>query len=151
MAYYTVADLEKITIHEYDNLLFEKLGTTDMDIIEKDLDTYFPFKDADAFRQGACQLFADALKKRFGHKVYIIESGNAFHIFCKSEDGRLYIDVRGKTPSFNEFVQGLFGINNETDNSQEYKFVDSDFNQPFHDIGRKFAEAIIRNDEERYA
>ena len=130
MAYYTQSDLEEISIYQYDDLLIEKLGTADVDDIVAENDTAFAFEDADDFRQGACQLFAYALKETFGYKVYKIQSGKSFHIFCKSDDGRVYIDVRGKTSSFEEFVQELFLINSEIDNSEEYQFIEADFNQP---------------------
>ena len=67
MVYYTEADLKEISIHKYDNLLIQKLGTADVDEIEVDDETFFPFTDADVFRQGTCQLFAYALKKTFGY------------------------------------------------------------------------------------
>ena len=151
MAYYTQSNLEAISIHQYDNLLIEKLGTADVEGIVAEDGTVFAFDDADDFRHGACQLFAYALKEAFGYKVYKIQSNKSFHIFCKSDDGRVYIDVRGKTSSFEEFVQELFLINSEIDNSEEYQFIEADFNQPFHDVGLLFAEAIIRNDPKRYA
>lgn len=62
----------------------------------------------------------------------------------------MYIDVRGKTTSFKEFVRGLFLIKNEIDDSKEYKFIESDFNQPFHDVGLMFAESIIQDNPKRY-
>ena len=151
MAYYTQEDLEAISIHKYDNLLIKKLGIADVDDIVDEDGEAFPYDDADDFLQGACQLFAYALKEAFEYKVYKIQSGTSFHIFCKSDDGRVYIDVRGKTVSFKEFVQGLFSIKTEIDNSEEYKFIESDFNQPFYDVGLMFAEAIIQDDLERYA
>lgn len=66
-----------------------------------------PYTDADDFRQGSCQLFAYALNEKYGYPVYIIEKGPYFHIFCKTKDGLNYVDVRGMTSSFCEFILEL--------------------------------------------
>ena len=151
MEYLTREQLCAISIHRYDYLLKEKYGTTDVENMIADDGTEFALDDADIFRQGVCQLFAYALRETFGYTVYKIQSGTSFHIFCKSEDGTEYIDVRGKTKSFEEFVNGSDLLDTDIDDSKEYTFDYSDLNDPFYDIGLLFAEAIIHDNPERYA
>ena len=98
--YFCKEDLEQISIKEY-------LGS-DKSITElvDDIDSDFVLDNADVFRQGVCQLFAYALNQKFNYPVFIITVDGRFHIFCKSEDGKYYIDVRGITPDFEKFIRG---------------------------------------------
>lgn len=151
MEYLSKEELQAVSIHKYDDLLNEKYGTTKVEEMVAADGTEFVLDDADIFRQGVCQLFAYALREKFGYKVFKLQSGVSFHIFCKSDDGTEYIDVRGKTKSFKTFVDGSELIYTDTDDSEEYVFEESDLAEPFYDIGIMFAEAIIHDNPERYA
>ena len=142
--YFCKEDLEQISIKEY-------LGT-DKSITElvDDIDSDFVLDNADVFRQGVCQLFAYALNQKFNYPVFIISVDGRFHIFCKSEDGKYYIDVRGITPDFEKFIRGTEVPYTPVDISVPYSFIEEDFNGEYHDIGLRFAGAIIDEDEERY-
>ena len=142
--YYSKEDLELISIKKY-------LGT-DKSIIElvDDIDSDFVLDNADVFRQGVCQLFAYALKQRFNYPVFVITVDGHLHIFCKSEDGKYYIDVRGITSDFEKFIKGTEVPYTSVDISEPYSFVSEDLTAEYHEIGLRFARAIINEDEERY-
>ena len=150
MNYYKKADLQKIRIESFSEELRNNNQINYSDALVEDIDSDFILDDADIFRQGVCQLFAFALNQKYGYTAYILEVGNGFHIFCKSSDKSEYIDVRGKTKSFEEFVYGSELAYTDIDISKEYVFSDEDFNGEHYDIGLAFAQAIIENDAKRY-
>ena len=69
----------------------------------------FPYGYADSLLRGSCQLFALSLSKQFGYQAYVIESNDTkrFHAFCRvSKNNQFYyIDARGVTTSFDEFME----------------------------------------------
>ncbi|MBE2989098.1 hypothetical protein IMK14_00255 [Sneathia sp. DSM 16630] len=142
--YFCKEDLEQISIKEY-------LGT-DKSITElvNDIDSDFVLDNADVFKQGVCQLFAYALNQKFNYPVFIITVDERFHIFCKLEDGKYYIDVRGITLDFEKFIKGTEVPYMPVDISVPYSFVEEDFNGEYHYTGLLFAKAVIYEDEERY-
>ncbi|MBQ3206282.1 MAG: hypothetical protein IJB37_07005 [Peptococcaceae bacterium] len=148
MEFYNESDLSKLSI-----LQFSKQLTGDKSInylnqlVEND--ERFIFYNADVFRQGVCQVFAYALHKRFGYKVYIISIERGCHIFCKTLDNQ-YVDVRGMTHSFDEFISGLALPNIKNDTSEAYSFTNDDLNGAHYDIALAFANALIDYDIQRY-
>ena len=67
----------------------------------------YHYETADIFLHGSCQLFSLALHKSFGYNAYKITwKGRHIHYFCMIDLGKhkIYIDVRGMTTDFNEFV-----------------------------------------------
>lgn len=151
MKYYCKKDLLNISIAEFADILKSDPSINYTDALLEDADTEFILDDADVFRQGVCQLFAFALQEEFGYKVYKISVKGGIHIFCKSPDGAEYIDVRGKTHSFREFILGSDVPITDEDSSEEYSFEEDDFSGDYYDIGLAFARELIRNDRERYA
>lgn len=71
-------------------------------------DDEFPYDTADSLLSGSCNHFAVALQKALGYTPYIIEGKccKSFHAFCQIyERGTFYyIDARGITSSFDEFM-----------------------------------------------
>ncbi len=71
-------------------------------------DDDFVYSDAHPLLCGSCHLFALALSNVLGYTPYIIESKNqkGFHAFCQTYQKRhlFYIDARGATTSFDEFM-----------------------------------------------
>lgn len=114
-------------------------------------DEDFPFDCALWLLLGSCNHFALSLKKVLNYTPYIIENENnpGFHVFCQIyKKGKwYYVDARGITSSFNEFmkivgefVHGEFIIRPVTkDDITEWE---KDFN--YNDEAYMFAEAIIR-------
>ena len=147
MEFYNKSDLSKISILQFSKQ-FENSKSIDLNqMVENNLD--FVFCDADIFRQGVCQLFAYVLNQKFGYKVYEINVAGAFHIFCKTSDNQ-YVDVRGMTPSFSEFICGLELPHIDNDTSATYSFSDGDFNGDYRDVALVFANALIEHDIQRY-
>ena len=67
----------------------------------------YQYETADIFLHGSCQLFSLALYKRFGYEAFKITwEGRHIHYFCMIDVCRtkIFIDVRGMTTDFNEFV-----------------------------------------------
>lgn len=147
--YYEKQDLIKLQINDYLDEM--KLSEDEKKVIMEDRgEDEFVITDADIFRQGDCQLFAYVLNKKWKYKVYKIQQDKSFHIFCKSPDGRAYIDVRGITCDFHEFIVGLNILDLQKDISEEYRFKEDDFEEPYANISIAFAEALIESDERRY-
>lgn len=106
---------------------------------------------------GSCHIFALSLKKIFAYDAYIIEEVNdkGFHVFCQIYENRqvYYIDARGITTSFDEFMDvAKTFINDEyiirpVESSDIEKWTEGD---PYIDKGYAFAEAIIENYKECY-
>lgn len=101
MVYYCKDELQQISIKKY--LGADKTITKLLD----DDNSEFILDNADVFRQGVCQLFAYALHKTYKYPVYKLSVNRGFHIFCKSENGKYYIDVRGITSDFEKFIKDL--------------------------------------------
>ena len=133
MKYYTKADLEGIHITDFSKELKEIPEINYTDMLVESSDSEFVLDTADIFRQGICQLFAYALQEEFGYSVYKIQVGNSFHIFCKSEDGSTYIDVRGKTTDFYSFISGSDVPTIPYDISEPYSFEPDDFSGDYYD------------------
>ncbi len=141
--FYNVDDLDDIT----DALL--NINYTDF--FEYPDDDEFPYDSAHSLLRGSCNHFAVALNKVLGYTAYIIESSDrrGFHAFCQVyKNGRLYyVDARGVTSSFDEFmvvarefVRGEYTIREATQDVIEEWESGSEYN----DEAYAFAEAVIR-------
>ena len=113
-------------------------------------DEDFVVFDADDFRQGVCQLFAYELNKKYGYPVFVISNTKNFHVFCKSKDNRYYIDVRGITDNFKQFILSLEDSYDEIDNSKLYEFAEDDFNDKYVEVYKAFARILMQVDDECY-
>ena len=144
--YLTKKELEHKDIRKYLSKISNYIDISD-EILEDD---EFVVDDADEYRQGICQLFAYELNQKYGYPVFIIKKDKHPHIFCKSKDGKYYIDVRGITDDFTEFLQSL-EYSYDTDVKVEpYEFVEEDFKEKYTKIYEVFARIIIQEDIERY-
>lgn len=76
---------------------------------EKPTDEDFPYDSADVLLCGSCDAFSLALHEIFNYNVYIIEGTKkpGFHSFCQVYRNKTwyYIDARGITTSFDEFME----------------------------------------------
>ena len=117
----------------------------------------FPYDSARSLLCGSCQLFAFTLSKLFGYQAYKIESNNSqrFHAFCQvaKNDELYYIDARGVTTSFNEFLEiARFFVSNDycirEITSTDFAIWNS--NEEYLQEALDFAEAVIKDHEENY-
>ena len=126
------------------------------DFFELPDDDLFPYSMAYPLLCGSCHIFAEALQKKLGYNLYVIESidKKSFHAFCQVyADNRLYyVDARGMTSSFNEFmdaakqfVHGEYTIRPVSTNEvAEWKSDD------YYEEASSFAESIIEKYKECY-
>ena len=148
--YYNKNDLIKISIERFEKNLREANVGYSKSLLE-DPESEFVLVNADVFRQGVCQLFAYALNEIFKYPIYKIEDNKCFHVFCKSCDGRKYIDVRGVTDNFKRFIAGTEVLSHlQIDTSEAYQLTKEDLIGEYNGIGLEFARAIINADIDRY-
>lgn len=87
--------------------ILSKINYSDF-FIEPDNDEEFQYSTASSLLCGSCHIFALSLKEILGYKPYIIEGINrrGFHAFCQVYKNFkwYYIDARGITSSFKEFM-----------------------------------------------
>lgn len=71
----------------------------------------FPYGSPHDFLQGSCELFAYALKQRFGYEICEVRNsdGGNPHWFgrVKRQELIFYVDVRGMTTDYDLFLSGL--------------------------------------------
>jgi len=114
-----------------------------------------PYEDASIFLQGSCELFALALHQEFGFKVYTIPTGMSFHCFCKSNYNgtEVYIDVRGATTDFKEFISGVY-LARESYDCHDFTLRDIEddakLSNPYDTEGLAFAKHLIHEHPEYY-
>lgn len=127
--------------HEY---IYEALRNV---VYEGDYDDECPYTDAYDFLQGSCDIFAEILSETFGYKRYIISDGNSFHIFCKLfyNTEEVYIDIRGYTSDYNEFVEGLPYVNKATACIRELNAEDKTDEQEWYMDGLSLQEWLSEN------
>ena len=124
--------------------------------VEPDNDE-FPYHSAYLLLCGACHIFALSLQNLLNYNAYIIEEKNqkGFHTFCQVyKKGKwYYIDARGITTSFDEFmdIAGEFVCNEYSirpisENDIRKWQRDSNYDKEAYD----FAEAVIRKFKECY-
>lgn len=142
--HYLSANIDQ-SLKEVRNSKYSEIKCDDEDAID------YHYETADIFLHGSCQLFSLALHNIFGYDAYKITwDGLHKHYFCMIDldKTKIYIDVRGMTTDFNEFVRtfcpGLLYIpySIEPQNIAE----DEDLNAEGDVTGYAFANEII----ERY-
>ena len=126
------------------------------DFFEKPDDKFFLYVDAHQLLRGSCHLFALSISKLLGYSPYIIEGkAGGFHSFCQvyKNHQHYYIDARGATTSFDEFmdVAGEF----VTDAFVIRKITPQDIdewenNEDYYEEALTFAEAVIKEYEDCY-
>ncbi len=112
--------------------------------------------DARNFLRGSCNLFALALNEKYGYDVYELFDldGRYIHTFCMTSyyQEKMYIDIRGKTVDFDEFIDGiLYASENgccmkECDINKE-----KELSERWDKVGIEFANAIINKYTSRYS
>ena len=126
------------------------------DFFEKPDDENFAYDDAGALLRGACHLFALSLARFLGYNAYLIEAkGGGLHAFCQVyRDNQLYyIDARGATTSFDEFMEvagyfaaGEFCVREITvQDIEEWENTES-----YYEEALLFAETVIKEYEQCY-
>lgn len=127
------------------------------DFCDENNDDDFPYDSAHQLLYGACHIFALSLHKLLNYNIYIIEekNGKGFHAFCQVYKNWewYYIDARGVTTSFDEFmkvakefVKDEYIIRPVSDDDiSEWKTANAYDNEAF-----AFAEAIIKKFEIYY-
>ena len=80
------------------------------DYFEEPDDDEFPYDSAYVLLNGSCNHFAVSLRNVFYYNVHVIEAKDrkGFHAFCQVYKNRqwYYVDARGITSSFDEFLAG---------------------------------------------
>lgn len=121
------------------------------DFFESPDDDDFIYDNAYPLLCGACHIFALSLKKILDYNPYIIEEKNdkGFHVFCQiyKNNKWYYVDARGITSSFDEFMTVAKQFVNDEYiirpvNSNDIDGWKSDIN--YDDEAYAFAEAIIQ-------
>ena len=120
-------------------------------------DDDFPYDTAFVLLFGSCNHFALSLQNKLGYKPYIIENQDdkGFHAFCQIYSNRrwYYVDARGITSSFNEFMDVA---KNFVTGEYVIRPVNSDDIAEWENYGDydkeayAFAEAIIEKYKECY-
>lgn len=127
------------------------------DFFEDLNDDEFPFDTAYPLLCGSCNHFTVSLAKVLGYTPYIIEanSNKGFHAFCQvyKKQKWYYIDARGVTSSFNEFMDiAKTFVKDEyiirPVNPEDIEEWEKDFN--YNEEAYAFAEAIIEKYKECY-
>ena len=127
------------------------------DFFEYPDDDEFPYDSAHSLLRGSCNHFAVSLKKVLGYTPYIIEQKDrrGFHAFCQISKNRkvYYVDARGITSSFDEFmtvasefVHGEYTIREATAEVIE----DWDNGGEYNKEAYAFAEAVIDRYKDYY-
>ena len=135
----------------FDDITYALLKINYTDFFEYPDDEDFPYDTAHSLLRGSCNHFAVALKNVLGYTPYIIEGADnkGFHAFCQVfKNCRLYyVDARGMTSSFDEFmavarefVRGEYTIREATQDVIEEWESGSEYN----DKAYAFAEAVIK-------
>ena len=93
------------SLTEIRNGKYNEINCGDEDAVD------YRYETSDVFLHGSCQLFSLALHKRFGYDAYKITwDGKHIHYFCMIDFGKtkIYVDVRGMTTNFDEFVATFY-------------------------------------------
>lgn len=129
----------------------------DKNNIEKKLRNYFfddvfennesPIDTLYVFLQGACDIFAESLNKKFGYPIYKISNK---HYYCKAKkDNEIYyIDVRGITNDFEIFKNSLFDSN--VDLQEEILVENEDFSNEHYEEASYYSNIVINEHPEWY-
>lgn len=127
------------------------------DFIEVPDDDEFPYSSAHELLRGSCHIFALGLEKVFGYTPYIIEgkNGRGFHSFCQVYNRRtwLYIDARGMTSSFDEFMDVAKEFVTDEYTIRPVAATDIDEwkkDDEYYDLALEFAVALIKKYSDYY-
>ena len=143
--YYDKSDLCRMEIDDYKDDILKRDPRIDINDMESDT---FIFEDADIYRNGACNLFAEALfiaDSSFEVRIMIPDSGLGCHIFCMKNG--FYVDVRGATSDFKKFS---IGLENKYSSNRSTPYENIDKSEENRNIGIAFAKALIKKDYKRY-
>lgn len=119
-------------------------------------DDIFPYDSAFPLLFGACHVFALSLQKVLNYNAYIIEEKRkrGFHAFCQIYKDKTwyYIDARGITTSFDEFmnVAGSFVSDELIIRPIDSKDIEEWEEDDYFEEACAFAEAVIQKYEECY-
>ena len=126
------------------------------DFFENSDDKFFLYDNALQLLRGSCHLFALSLSKILGYSPYLIENrSGGFHAFCQVHKNNqlFYIDARGATTSFDEFmdVAGDF-VHDEfiVREITQQDIEEWENNEDYYEEALAFAEAVIKDYEECY-
>ena len=126
------------------------------DFFEYPDDEEFPYTSASQLLRGSCNLFVLGLQNILGYTTYIIEGDNkkGFHDFSQVYKNRTwyYIDARGVTTSFDEFmaVAKEFVSDKYTIRVADENDIDDWKDDNYYDEAIAFAEAVIEKYKECY-
>lgn len=106
--YYCKVNKEHWNIEEF---LKKALNPQFIDNEDETADAQNIYYDASIFIKGSCHLFSLALHKEFGYDTFEIRKGASCHFFCQTtyQGKSIYIDVRGATTGWEEFLSGVLG------------------------------------------
>ena len=94
-----------------------KIKSSNPEITEEGIEVYY---DAEYFLHGLCHIFAYALHKKFNYDIYELrsEADSIIHWYCIYEynGNTVYIDVRGITTNYEEFLSEFKSYNNIKNN-----------------------------------
>lgn len=118
-------------------------------------DEEFIYDNAEIFLNGSCQLFSYALMEKFGYAPYKIKDRDHVHYFCQAsyQKKRVYVDVRGMTTDFGEFLQSSCISDDEAIIITPQEISDEELFEIKQDKiwGLPFAKAIIERDTTCYS
>ena len=122
------------------------------EIVEKDEENPFEQFSAVDFMTGSCDIFSVCLNEKFDYKIYKIIQKKEVHYFCFSEIDKIkyYIDVRGFTNSFNEFVNFYRMPKNGEIKKVSKSEINETKRQKYYLDGERFAKKIINENINNY-
>ena len=114
------------------------------------------YEDARIFLQGSCHLFAYALSECFGYEIIEICNnkcvGNHYYCVTHVDNIPIYIDVRGATGDWMDFIIGAKYID-----ASDYRLIKHKIEEKYEELnsdgakfGYKFAQYIISEHIETY-
>ena len=124
-----------------------------MDNEDESADDQNIYYDASIFLQGSCQLFSLALHQEFGYDAFEIRKGTSCHFFCKAvyNGETVYIDVRGITASWDEFLSGTrYDFTNYDKIIPQDIEEDAKLSGPYEKEGLAFAKHLIHEHPKYY-
>lgn len=107
---------------------------------------YANYEDARIFLYGSCDLFAIALHRKFGYKMFKLENNS--HFFCEStyNDITIYIDVRGMTLNYDSLIAPFI----HDGSTKKIEYIDNCEMSESEKFGFEFANQIIDDYYSRY-
>lgn len=107
------------------------------------------YSDATIFLQGSCQLFAYALNEYFDYDIVEIRQAKGNHYYCQTSTNGVttYIDVRGMTTNWEDFIIGIKYIKEEAYILVEHSKdeLKAELQEAGASFGYDFAKYILSN------